>query len=108
MEPSKAIRRKDSPMLIVTAKVRLRPGTSEEFLEAFRVMHPQVLNDPGVIAYTLHRSAEDPDMFIFYEQYESQEAFDYHLSTDHFKVLAGCIDPLMAVPGEIGTWVEVA
>jgi quinol monooxygenase YgiN len=95
-------------MLIVTAKVRLKPGASEEFLEAFRVMRPQVMNDPGAIVYTLHRSTEDPDVFIFYEQYESQEAFDYHLSTGHFKVLAGRIDPLMAVPGEIGTWVEVA
>ena len=95
-------------MLIITAKVRLKPGASEEFLEAYRVMRPQVMNDPGAIVYTLHRSAADPDVFIFYEQYDSQEAFDCHLSTDHFKALAARIDPLMAVPGEIGTWAEVA
>ena len=93
-------------MLIVTAKVRLKPGASDEFLEAVRVMKPQVMNDPGAILYTLHRSADDPEVFIFYEQYEDKAAFDYHLSTDHFKVLAGRIDPLMAVPGEIGMWVE--
>ncbi len=94
-------------MVIVTAKVKLQSGKSEEFLEAVRAMKPQVMQDPGAIQYSLHRSAEDPDTFIFYEQYESEEAFDYHLSTDHFKVLAGKIDPLMAVPGDIGKWVEV-
>ncbi|OFW58689.1 MAG: hypothetical protein A2133_08215 [Actinobacteria bacterium RBG_16_64_13] len=93
-------------MLIVTARVRLQTGKSQEFLEAVRVMKPQVMNDPGAIEYSLHRSADEPDMFLFYERYETNEAFDYHLSTAHFKVLAGQIDPLMAVPGEIGMWVE--
>ena len=94
-------------MVIITAKVRLQPGTSERFLEAVRVMRPQVMNDPGAIQYSLHRSADDPDTFIFYERYESEEAFAYHLSTGHFKVLSGTIDPLMAAPPELGTWAEV-
>lgn len=94
-------------MLIVTAKVRLQSGRSEEFLEAARVMQPQVMQDPGAIQYSLHRSTSDPDEFLFYERYENEEAFAYHLSTDHFKTLSGTIDPLMAAPGEIGRWVEV-
>lgn len=91
-------------MLIVTAKVKLQPGKAEEFLEAYRWMKPQVLNDPGALLYDLHRSTDDPETFLFYEQYESQEAFDYHLSTEHFKTLAAKIDPLMAAPGDIGMW----
>ena len=94
-------------MLIVTAKVRLQSGTSDEFLEAVRVMQPQVMNDPGAIEYSLHRSADEPDVFLFCERYEDKEAFEYHLSTEHFKILAGRIEPLMAAPGEIGMWVEV-
>jgi quinol monooxygenase YgiN len=94
-------------MVIITAKVRLQPGTSERFLEAVRAMQPQVMNDPGAIQYSLHRSTDDPDTFIFYERYESEEAFAYHLSTGHFKSLAGTIDPLMAAPPELGTWAEV-
>ncbi len=93
-------------MLIITAKVKLRSGTSEEFLEAYRWMHPQVMRDPGALLYSLQRSTEDPDEFLFYEQYEDQEAVDYHLSTDHFRALSQRIDPLMAAPAEIGTWVE--
>jgi len=94
-------------MVIVTAKVKIQPGKVEEFLEAFRWMKPRVMKDPGAILYSLNRSLDDPNEFIFYEQYESDEAFAYHLSTDHFKTLAGRIDPLMTVPGDIGRWAEV-
>jgi quinol monooxygenase YgiN len=95
-------------VVIITAKVRLQSGTSEEFLAAYRWMRPLVMQDPGAIQYDLHRSADGHDEFIFYERYESQEAFDYHLSTDHFRTLSGRIDRLMAAPPEIGTWVEVS
>lgn len=95
-------------MIIVTAKVKLQPGKSEEFLAAYRWMKPQVMQDPGAILYSLHRAPEDPDMFLFYEKYESEEAFEYHLSTEHFRQLAATIDPLMAAPGDIGKWVDVA
>jgi quinol monooxygenase YgiN len=94
-------------MLIITAKVRLQSGTRGEFLEAYRWMKPQVLRDPGALLYELHCSADDPDEFIFYEQYEDGEAFEYHLSTEHFKALSARIDPLMAGPPEIGTWAAV-
>ena len=94
-------------MKIVTAKVWMQPGKSEEFLEAYRWMQALVLEDPGAIQYTLHRSTENPNEFIFYERYENEEAFAYHLSTEHFKKFAATIDPLMSVPGEISHWVEV-
>jgi len=94
-------------MFTVTAKVKLQSGKAEEFVEAVRVMKPQVSQDPGAIEYSLYRSTGDPDEFLFYERYDSEEAFAYHLSTEHFKTLAGAIDPLMAVPGDIGQWVAV-
>jgi quinol monooxygenase YgiN len=94
-------------VFIVTAKVRLQEGRAEEFMEAYRWMRPQVMKDPGAIRYDLLRSTENPDEFIFYEQYESEEAFDYHLSTEHFRQLAARIDPLMVAPGDIGKWTAI-
>jgi len=94
-------------MLIVTAKVKLQEGKAEEFIEAVRAMQVKVLQDPGAIHYNLHRSTTDPNEFLFYERYEDEDAFDYHLSTDHLKALAAVIDPLMEVPGEFGNWTEV-
>ncbi|NLV71881.1 MAG: antibiotic biosynthesis monooxygenase [Actinobacteria bacterium] len=94
-------------MLTVTAKVKLQSGKAEEFIEAVREMQTKVMQDPGAVLYTLQRSTNDPDEFLFYEQYEDEEAFAYHLSTDHLKALSERIDPLMVAPGEFGNWVPV-
>lgn len=94
-------------MVIITARVRLQSGKSEEFIDAVRSMKPKVMQDPGAIEYSLHRSLDDPNEFIFYEQYESEAAFAYHLSTGHLKALAETIEPLFEVPGDIGKWTEV-
>jgi quinol monooxygenase YgiN len=95
-------------MKIITAKVHVAPGKAEEFIAAYKWMQPLVLKDPGAILYSLHRSAENPDDFVFYEQYEDEKAVAHHLSTEHFKKFAATIEPLFGAPGEIGHWVEVA
>ncbi|MCX8033342.1 MAG: antibiotic biosynthesis monooxygenase [Thermoleophilia bacterium] len=94
-------------MLIVTARVKLRAGSADQFVAAVKKMKESMASDPGVIEYTLCRSTKDPNEFLFYERYENEEAFAYHLSTDHFKTLAAEIDPLMESPGEIGHWTVV-
>jgi (4S)-4-hydroxy-5-phosphonooxypentane-2,3-dione isomerase len=95
-------------MKIITAKVHVQPDKCDDFIAAYKWMQPLVLSDPGALLYSLHRSAENPSDFVFYEQYESEEAVGYHLSTEHFKKFAATIEPLFAAPGEIGHWVEVA
>ncbi len=94
-------------MKIITAEVHIAPGKAEEFIAAYTWMRPLVMSDPGAILYSLHRSAENPDDFIFYEQYEDEKAIAYHLSTEHFKKFGATIEPLFRAPGEIGHWVEV-
>ena len=34
--------------------------------------------EPGCLAYRLHRSTKDPELFLFYETYVDQAAFDVH------------------------------
>ena len=35
------------------------------------------------LAYRPHRSSKDPDLFIFYEQYKDDAAFDLHRKAPH-------------------------
>jgi quinol monooxygenase YgiN len=39
--------------------------------------------EPGCLVYRPHRSTTDPDVFVFYEVYESDEAFDAHRKAPH-------------------------
>lgn len=62
-------------MFTLTAVLKAKPGKEAE-LEA--VLRDQVkgvdAEEPGACAYTLHRSAEAPGTFFFYEQYEDEAA----------------------------------
>src|SRR5215510_8959931 len=39
--------------------------------------------EPGCLVYRPHRSTKDPDLFIFYEMYKDDAAFDVHRKAPH-------------------------
>ena len=39
--------------------------------------------EPGCLVYRPHRSTTDPDLFIFYEQYADDAAFEAHRRAPH-------------------------
>ena len=39
--------------------------------------------EPGCIAYCVHRKADDPELFLFYELYVDAAAFDAHRKAPH-------------------------
>jgi quinol monooxygenase YgiN len=40
-------------------------------------------SEPGCLAYRLHRAADDPDLFLFYETYVDHAALDAHRKSPH-------------------------
>jgi quinol monooxygenase YgiN len=53
-------------------------------------------NEPGCLLYRPTRSPSDRDMFLLYEEYRDQEAFDAHLLTPHFsRLIEGKVSPLL-------------
>ncbi len=82
-------------MITVMAAIEVNPGKGADFIKEYRKALPKVLNDPGAIAYTLHRDLKNPDKFYFYEKYADQKAVDYHTSTVHFKEFFATTGPYM-------------
>lgn len=39
--------------------------------------------EPGCLVYRAHRSAKDPDLFLFYEMYKDDAAFEAHRQAPH-------------------------
>jgi quinol monooxygenase YgiN len=53
--------------------------------------------EPGCRDFVALRSSEDPDAFVLYERYESEEAFKAHQASPHFEGIAVAqIRPLLA------------
>jgi quinol monooxygenase YgiN len=44
--------------------------------------------EPGNLAYLVHRDPEDPRVFVLYERYEDEAAYRAHGESDHFQELA--------------------
>ena len=65
-------------MLTFTAKLTVKTGCEQEFERLMRIAVPKVREEPGNRAYILHRSTQDPRLFMFYEEYEDQAALEAH------------------------------
>lgn len=78
-------------MITVVARLRTVDGKAGEFEAAAREQIAAVgANEAGkALVYTLHRSQKDPNLFMFYEQYSSEDALTAHGATDHMKALGG-------------------
>jgi len=72
-------------MVVLTAIMRVAEGKGDDVAREFKKLTPKVLKDPGAITYIVHRAVDDPNKFLIYEQYEDQNAFKYHVQTEHFK-----------------------
>ena len=71
-------------VLTVVARIRAAKGKGDA-LAALLAEQAGVVrrNEPGCLAYRPHRSTKDPDLFLFYEQYKDEAAFDLHRKAPH-------------------------
>ncbi len=65
-------------MLTFTAKLTVKAGHEDEFERVMRTAVPKVREEPGNHAYIFHRSTENPSVFMFYEEYENEDALKAH------------------------------
>ncbi len=72
-------------MLTFTATLTVKAGLEEEFERTMRAAVPKVREEPGNHAYVFHRAKDDPQVFMFYEEYDDQAALDAHRA--HLKEL---------------------
>ena len=73
--------------LIVTAFWEAKPGEVDALVGIIKKFLPQAQAEPGVLAFQIHQSLEDPSKFFFYEVFKDEAAFADHQQTDHFKTL---------------------
>jgi quinol monooxygenase YgiN len=81
---------------VLVVRMTTKEGEEERARELVGRLVEASVQEPGVVHYLPHRDPEDPRVFLFYEQYRDQAAFEEHGQTDHFKEIAlGELFPLM-------------
>ena len=56
----------------------------------------ECIQEPGNVSYNLYQSPFDSTMFIFYEEYKDEDAFNAHANSEHFKAFADAIPNMLA------------
>ena len=95
-------------MIVVAAMIKAVNGKGDELEREFQRLVPKVLNDPGTIAYVVHRGTDDPSRFFVYEKYQSTKDLEAHRSTPHFQEFIGAAAALFDGRPEVGLYREIA
>ena len=86
-------------LLTVIAYMRAAPGKRDELRQALEALVEPTRQEKGYVNYDMHQSLQDPDMFFFYENWESEADLDAHLAAPHLTALAARIPELLDEQG---------
>jgi quinol monooxygenase YgiN len=104
--PAKSVKAADE-QIVITARIYPTPGREAETeARLVRIVELVKKAEPD-ITYRLHRSVKEPVVFLFYEIYPSQAAFDRH-RTESLPAARSVVGPvpegLLARPMEVETY----
>ena len=69
----------------VVVEEQIKEGQKDAFVEYMREMIRLTHEEEGCIAYDLYESLDGSGEVVMVEVWESKEALDKHMETDHFK-----------------------
>lgn len=88
-------------MIKVMAKTYAKSDKLDRILELSREMVAETVKEDGCIKYELVQDIKDPCILIILEEWESQEALDKHMASEHFKRLVPQLNELRERPSEV-------
>lgn len=91
-------------MIIDLIKATVKKEYIDEAAEAMKVQTLQTKEDEGCALSHVFQSKSDPAVFYMLIGWESPEAIEKHLSTEHDMAFREKMDSKMAVPIEMIDW----
>ncbi len=88
--------------LTIVARIYPKPEKADE-VQAILVKMAEAVRkaEHDCLVYRPHRLASDPPVFLFYEQYRSDAAFEFHKTAPHLAGYRAEMRGLVARPTEI-------
>lgn len=67
----------------VVATIKSKSGKEADTKKLLLKLVEETHKEPGCLTYMLHQSKTDPRTFIFFEEWESEQALSDHLASSH-------------------------
>jgi quinol monooxygenase YgiN len=87
-------------MIIVRVRVQVMPDKRQRFIDISTLLIAQTNAEPGCLFYSCYQDLADPNLFMFYEEYEDQAAIAYHNQTAHRIAWWKAVQEVLAEPME--------
>jgi (4S)-4-hydroxy-5-phosphonooxypentane-2,3-dione isomerase len=71
-------------MITTCVHIRVKPEAKDKFILATIENHHESVKEPGNLRFDFVQQADDPERFMIYEAYESEEAAAAHKKTPHY------------------------
>ncbi len=95
-------------MIARVITVRVKNESLEEFKTATIANHTGSLKEPGIYRFDVLQNDADPQEFVLYEIYESEEATLTHKETMHYNKWKQSIEPMLAEPRKSTSFTIIA
>lgn len=71
--------------LKIVARIVATPGTADKLEAEMKLLVEVTRKEPGCLLYDLHRSTEDPSIFVFVEAWETKAHWQDHMAGEAVK-----------------------
>jgi autoinducer 2-degrading protein len=91
-------------MFAVVVTIQIKPEHRDAFIEAMLDdAVGSIDNEPDCLLFNIVQNAEDANRLHLYEVYRSEDAFERHKQTPHFKRWIDTVQDWLAKPLDIAT-----
>lgn len=82
--------------IIVT--VQVKPEFTDRFTEALHTNALHTLQEPAAVTFDVLQDQEDPTWFIMHEKFHTDDGYDQHMATAHYRHFHDLVEPWIATP----------
>ena len=72
-------------MILVEARIKCNPGRRDDFIREAQPVIAATRKEKGNLCYDLFKSIEDENLLLYYERWESRDALNGHIGSEHMK-----------------------
>jgi autoinducer 2-degrading protein len=87
-------------MIVTFVHVWVKENHIDDFVNATKENHNESVQEPGNLRFDILKDAGNPEKFVLYEAYESEEAAADHKKTPHYLRWRDTVADWMARPRE--------
>jgi quinol monooxygenase YgiN len=88
-------------MIVVVGRVRSDAGKREELIRVAQAVARASREEEGCIGYRFYEDTEQPDHFVFVEEWADQGALDRHFATAHIARFMSAIPATITSPPDV-------